>query len=58
MLHDASLCCMRTTVDLPDPLLRAARERAAAEGTTLTRLLADGLHLRLRAGDQALGSPA
>lgn len=45
------LCCMRTTVDLPDALLRAARKRAAAEGTTLTRLLADGLQLRLRAGE-------
>jgi hypothetical protein len=38
---------MRTTVDLPDELLRAARERAAAEGTTLTALLAEGLRLRL-----------
>lgn len=38
---------MRTTVDLPDELLRQARRRAAAEGTTLTSLLADGLRLRL-----------
>ena len=38
---------MRTTVDLPDELLRQARERAAREGTTLTALLADGLRLRL-----------
>lgn len=38
---------MRTTVDLPDGLLRQARERAAKEGTTLTALLADGLRLRL-----------
>jgi len=37
---------MRTTVDLPDELLRQAR-RAADEGTTLTALLADGLRLRL-----------
>jgi len=41
------LCCMRTTVDLPDELLRDARKRAAEEGTTLTALLADGLRLRL-----------
>ena len=41
------LCCMRTTVDLPDELLRSARQRAAQEDTTLTRLLADGLRLRL-----------
>lgn len=38
---------MRTTVDLPDELLRQARQRAAEEGTTLTSLLADGLRLRL-----------
>jgi hypothetical protein len=38
---------MRTTVDLPDELLRQARQRAAAEGTTLTALLAEGLRLRL-----------
>jgi hypothetical protein len=38
---------MRTTVDLPDELLRQARQRAAREGTTLTALLADGLRLRL-----------
>jgi hypothetical protein len=38
---------MRTTVDLPDELLRQARQRAAEEGTTLTALLADGLRLRL-----------
>lgn len=39
---------MRTTVDLPDELLRQARQRAAQEGTTLTALLADGLRLRLQ----------
>jgi len=39
--------CMRTTVNLPDELLRQARRRAADEGTTLTALLADGLRLRL-----------
>lgn len=38
---------MRTTVDLPDELLRNARRKAAEEGTTLTALLADGLRLRL-----------
>lgn len=41
------VCCMRTTVDLPDDLLRRARITAAREGTTLTALLADGLQLRL-----------
>ncbi len=38
---------MRTTVDLPEELLREARRRAAEEDTTLTALLADGLRLRL-----------
>jgi hypothetical protein len=48
MLHGGVYdCCMRTTVDLPDELLRQARQRAAEEGTTLTALLADGLRLRL-----------
>lgn len=41
------MCCMRTTVDLPDELLHQARQRAAEERTTLTALLADGLRLRL-----------
>lgn len=41
------LCCIRTTVDLPDELLMQARRCAADEGTTLTALLADGLRLRL-----------
>ncbi len=40
---------MRTTVDLPDELLRQARARAAQEGRSLTSLLADGLRLRLAA---------
>jgi len=48
---------MRTTVDLPEGLLRAARERAAQEGTTLTALLADGLQLRLSATAGDGGSP-
>lgn len=50
MQHHAcadTTCCMRTTVDLPDELLRRARQRAAEEDTTLTSLLADGLRLRL-----------
>jgi len=48
-----TVLCMRTTVDLPDELLRQARQRAAEEGTTLTALLADGLRLRL--GGAAVG---
>ncbi len=40
---------MRTTVRLRDELLRKARERAAAEGRTLTSLIEEGL---LRVLDQ------
>ena len=46
--HSVMIFCMRTTVDLPEELLRRARIQAAEEGTTLTALLADGLQLRLR----------
>jgi ribbon-helix-helix CopG family protein len=34
---------MRTTVDLPDDLLRQARELAAREGRTLSEVLADAV---------------
>ncbi|MBN8279222.1 MAG: hypothetical protein J0M16_01290 [Gammaproteobacteria bacterium] len=40
---------MRTTVRLRDEILRKARERAAAEGRTLTSLIEEGL---LRVLDQ------
>jgi hypothetical protein len=33
----------RTTVRLPDDLIRRAKHRAAAEGRTLTALIEDGL---------------
>lgn len=34
---------MKTTVDLPEPLLREAQEAARQEGTTLRALVEDGL---------------
>lgn len=34
---------MRTTVQLPDDLLRRAKKKAAAEGRTLTSLIEEGL---------------
>lgn len=37
------LTSMRTTINLPESLLRAAKERAAAQGRTLTSLIAEGL---------------
>lgn len=51
------LCCIRTTVDLPDELLTRARITAAQEGTTLTALLADGLQLRLGKRTAAARNP-
>jgi hypothetical protein len=38
---------MRTTVNLPDELLRDAKARAAEEGVTLTQLIAEGLRFRI-----------
>lgn len=48
---------MRTTVNLPDELLRRARMRAAEEGSTLTALLAEGLRLRLEGAATPPGRP-
>lgn len=47
--------CMKTTIDLPEPLLREAQEVARAEGTTLRALVEDGLRAvlaRRRAGER------
>jgi hypothetical protein len=38
---------MRTTVTIPDPLLRTARRRAAEQGITLSAFLEDALRIRL-----------
>jgi hypothetical protein len=42
----------RTTVRLPQELLRRAKRQAAVEGRTLTSLIADGLRLILAEGAQ------
>jgi hypothetical protein len=39
----------RTTVRLPEELLRRAKRKAAAEGRTLTSLIEDGLRLMVAA---------
>jgi len=39
---------MNTTLDLDDQLLAKAKARAAHERSSLTRLIEDGLRLRLR----------
>ncbi len=41
---------MRTTLDLNDALLARAKAEAARQRTTLTRLIEEGLALRLEAG--------
>jgi hypothetical protein len=48
---------MRTTLDINDALLAKAKAVAAREHTTLTRLVEEGLTLRLRraAGESARG---
>jgi hypothetical protein len=38
---------MRTSINLPDPLARAVKERAAALGRTFTSLVEEGLRLLL-----------
>jgi len=43
---------MRTTVRLPDELLKRARRRAADEGRTLTSLIEEGLNLALSASEE------
>jgi hypothetical protein len=40
---------MKTTLDLNDQLLADAKALAARKRTTLTRLIEEGLHMRLRA---------
>ena len=40
---------MKTTLDIDDHLLAEAKALAAYQRTSLTRLIEEGLHLRLRA---------
>ncbi len=41
---------MKTTIELPDALLRAAKMQAIDEGTTLRELVISGLQMRLFGG--------
>ncbi len=43
------LVCMRTTINLPDGLGEAAKQRAAKEGRTFTSLVEEGLRAVLAA---------
>jgi len=44
---------MKTTLDIDDRLLREAKATAAKEQKSLTRLIEEGLSLRLRVGSPA-----
>jgi hypothetical protein len=44
---------MRTTVDIPDPLYREIKIRAASEGTTVREIILEGVAERLRTGRAA-----
>ena len=46
---------MKTTLDIDDHLLAQAKSAAALNRTTLTRLVEEGLALRLRAASPAAG---
>lgn len=43
---------MRTTLDLPDPLLRQLKSRAALQGTTLKQLIRETIERGLSAPPQ------
>lgn len=46
---------MKTTLDINDQLLADAKALAAQQRTSLTRLIEEGLHLRLRAKPASAG---
>jgi len=47
---------MKTTLDLNDALLANAKSLAARQRSSLTRVIEEGLELRLRAGTAANGA--
>jgi hypothetical protein len=42
---------VRTTVNLPEPLLESAKRRAAARGVTVSTVIEDALRIHLREGE-------
>jgi hypothetical protein len=50
------LICMRTTINLPDALAEAARERAAAERRTFTSIVEEGLRTVLARAERPPGT--
>lgn len=49
---------MKTTIEIPDPLFRKAKSRAAERGTTLKTLVTEALQEKLAAGKTRPGEPA
>jgi plasmid stability protein len=43
---------MRTTIDIPDPLFREMKIRAATEGTSVREIVLEGLASRLGRGKE------
>ncbi len=41
---------MRTSIELPDPVYREMKIRAANEGTTIREIILEGVAMRLRGG--------
>ena len=48
---------MRTTLNLPDDVVKEAKRRALEEGKTLTQLIVEGLRDRLRAAGAGASLP-
>lgn len=48
---------VKTTIELPDPILRQARILAAARGTTLKQLFTEALKERIRTETARAGEP-
>ena len=48
---------MRTTIDLPDDLLREAKQRAAREGRTLSEVVSDAVRGSFTRLDKTRGGP-
>jgi len=48
---------MKTTLNLPDQIVRDAKRRALEEETTLTDLIVQGLKARLERGGQSVSMP-
>ena len=49
------VCCMKTTIDIADPILKRAKAEAARRGTTLKVLVEDALRESLAPGRRHRG---